>query len=1020
MKFSKSISLFLVLGLAGAASSPRADEQCPVSPGQPGWLEQQMVKREDRVALERLQAIRLLREFLKEYPDASERADALFRLSELYWENSETEFLSRMRDYDHALEEFRLGKAAGRPEQPRIDLTNSLKVYEEILEKHPQFPRTDTVLYLYGFGLNEQGDEPAALSIYRVLLKRFPQSSFVPDAHLAIGEYHFAKGHYSRAKGSYEKVLLHPNSALIDLALYKTAWCYFKEGNAKEAANRFRRVLRRSKEQQLQGKKSRVEASATELEKEALEDLALTFSESGGAKEAYRFMKQVGGQEYSIRVLRQLGEVFFRQARYDEAIDSFRMLVDQFPLARRNPEHHARIADAYQREGKLEDALREHRALASRYGPGSSWARENAPHDEAIIEEANRLSEVSLRFVATYRHKQAQQKKTRPAYLESSRAYQEYLKLFAENPQAPKIHFYLGEVLYKLERFEQAAYHYGQAAGKARDAGTKKEASYAAILSFDHLRKKPGESREPPTKEQPLKKAEQGFVQAVDEYGRIAPDNQRLPHLRFEVGKTFYYRGQYTRAAQQFLGVVQNYPQNKFAEPAADLALDCYSRKKDWPSLEKKAKSFLRQGTFKGQELGGKLMGFATAAIFQNAAKLYKQKDYSEAAGEYQRLVSEFPQDPKAPKALFNAAVSLEQAGEKQKAVATYERIMQKYPDRAADATFVIAGIYERQYDYEKAARHYANFAEKFKGDQRAPAALFQAALLYHAQRFFGQEAAILQVFTERYPRHDQAGSALFRAGQALERAGQTRQAELIFARYLKKQASRQKQVREATLHLAQAQLKLGRRFKARSHFERCGAFSARKPPRGTELASAAHCRFMLGEMVFDEYKKIKLRPPKKRLVKLLKKKAQMLKEAEGIFTNVVAAGHMEWASAALFRIGDMYAKFAQAIYQAPMPKRLSQKELSVYRQELQSLAYPIEDKALSTFTISHEMAKKHGYFSRWSEKTIQELRKLDPGKYPQEEELRPGTRWADSFTTYPLILKPLPLPAPKALGGKQ
>jgi hypothetical protein len=115
-----------------------------------------------------------------------------------------------------------------------------------------------------------------------------------------------------------------------------------------------------------------------------------------------------------------------------------------------------------------------------------------------------------------------------------------------------------------------------------------------------------------------------------------------------------------------------------------------------------------------------------------------------------------------------------------------------------------------------------------------------------------------------------------------------------------------------------------------------------------------------------------------------------------------------------------MYAKFAQAIYQAPMPKRLSQKELEVYRQELQSLAYPIEDKALSAFTISHQMAKKHGYYSRWSENTIQELRKLDPGKYPKEEELRPKTRWADSFTTYPLILKPLPLPKPKSQGGKQ
>ena len=177
------------------------------------------------------------------------------------------------------------------------------------------------------------------------------------------------------------------------------------------------------------------------------------------------------------------------------------------------------------------------------------------------------------------------------------------------------------------------------------------------------------------------------------------------------------------------------------------------------------------------------------------------------------------------------------------------------------------------------------------------------------------------------------------------------------------------------------------------------------------------------GELVFDEYKKIKLRPPKNRLVRLLKQKAALLKKAEALFTRVVEAGHMEWASAALYRIGDMYAQFAQAIYKAPMPKGLASREQQVYRQELQSLAFPIEDKALAAFAISHQMARKHGYYSQWSRKTMEMLRRLDPGKYKKEEEIRPGTAWADSFTTFPLGLAPIEPPKPKALrnraGGK-
>jgi TolA-binding protein len=489
--------------LSGPAQGRSAtSERCPVVPGQPGWLEQQMQKREEAVYREREQAIRLLKQFLDKHPDASQRAEALFRLAELQWEHAEAGFLRQMRSYDQELEAFRKGVSPKRPEEPRIDLVKSLKIYEEILEKHPDFARSDTVLYLYGFGLNEQGDEMTALSIYRTLLKRYPKSAFVPDAHLAIGEYHFAKGKFSRARSSYERVIKHPNTPLHDLALYKTAWCYFKEGKAKQAADRFRHVLRRSREQK-ERQTGQVEASAAQLEKEALEDLALTFSESGGAQEAYRFMKQVGGEEYSIRVLRSLGDVFFRQARYHKAIESFRILVDRFPLAESSPQHHSKIAEAYQRGGKLELAARERLELAQRYGPGSSWAKSNASNQEAI-QKANRMSEESLRFVATYRHKQAQEKGTQETYQASSRAYQSYLKQFDDSPEAPKIHFGLGEVLYKLKNYVPAAAHYTTAVKRLKDPKKKIEAAYAAVLSFDHLRQKDIQKGEPPPEEQKL------------------------------------------------------------------------------------------------------------------------------------------------------------------------------------------------------------------------------------------------------------------------------------------------------------------------------------------------------------------------------------------------------------------------------------------------------------------------------------------------------------------------------------
>jgi len=963
-----------------------------------------MVRREGDVGKWRRQAIAQLESFLQEYPAAPQRADALFRLAELTWENAEADLLSRMATYDQRLTEFKQGKLTHRPAEPSIVLSKSLKIYEEILEKHPGFARSDMVLYLYGFGLNEKGNEQAALSMYRSLHKRFPESAFVPDAHLAIAEFYFAQGDFRQALASYERVLKHPDTPLIDLALYKTAWCHFKLGRAQKAALRFRQVLSRG-----DGSKKRLGDPdgklAMDLKKEALEDLALTFSESGGAQDAYRFMKEVGGEEYSIRVLQSLGEVFFHQARFAKAAESYRILIDQFPLSLDNPSHRVRVAAAYERSGEVAKSLQERRAMAKAFGPGSAWRKKNAAQPTAIA-DAEQLSEENLRYVALYHHKTAQKKPSRKAYEISAAAYREYLKHFPTKPEGAKIGFYLGDVLFKLKKYQEAAHFYLVASKRLKDPSMQVEAAYAAVLAFDKLRKIEKRPGDPPTKKLKLKNSEQGFVEAVDAFAKLAPVDKKLPQLRFEQGETYYYRGQFQRAAQFYLALVQNHPKDHFAEAAADLALDCFRRRKDWRSLENRARRFRERGSFRGRELDGKLEGFIVSSVFQAAASLAKKGEHLQAAEKYEELVEEFPKAKLAPKALLQAAANLKKAGEKTKAIATYRRIIERYPKRAGEASLIIAHIYEQQYAYLKAAEQYSKFADSNRKDPRAPTALAQTASLYQAKRAYSQQANALIRFTRRYPRHKKASEAFFQAGLALERAKAFRRARKTFNSYLKKYAQKDKRRREATLHLGQAWLQLGKKAKARSLFEQCGNLRSGPKASGNELAAGAECLFLLGEMAFSEYQKIRLRPPRSRLVKNLAQKAKLLKKAEGLFTQVVAAGHMEWAAAALYRIGEMYAQFAKAIYDAPMPKGLKNREQEVYRNELQSLAYPIEDKALSAFTLSHEMALKNRYYSRWTEKTIQELRKLDPAKFPEDEELLPPAAWANSFTTYPLLLK--------------
>ncbi len=1014
-----AIGAALALSLAAVgqadAAGPQPPRRCPLQPGHPGWLEQQMQRREAELGRHRDRAIELIEVFLERHPDAPQRADALFRLAELQWEQAEAQLLERMRRYEAELDAFRSGQSGTRPPEPRIDLSASLDVYEEILRQHPDFERSDTVLYLYGFALNEQGDEAAALGIFRSLLSRFPQSSFVPDAHLAIGEHYFAKGRFAAALKAYAKVLEHVDSPLYDLALYKTAWCHFKRDRAAQAAEYFKRVLARARQRKRQQPDERLPTPSADLEREALEDLAFTFSEYGGAAEAYRFMAQVGGEEYSIRVLERLGQVFFRQARYDQAIDSYRLLVERFPLAEDSPEHQLRIALAYERQGEMERSLAERRRLAERYGPGSSFAQhhtENPPVRDRALE----LAEQALRFAALMRHKQAQQRRDEKAYSNARAAYGAYLDRFADTDEAPRIRYYLGEVLFELGDYAGAAGHYRQAAETLAEPKERRDAAYAAVLSWDRLRRQDERPDEPPAEAQPLDRAERGFVAAVEAYAAIAADDPKLAQLRFELGRTYYDRGHFDQAAETLLALVRRRPADEFAAPAADLALDCFSRSRQWAALERWALRFIDEGWFASSELGEQLPGFAAGATFQQAAALVERERFVKAAREYERLVADYPDSELAPKALFNAAVNLERAGDKRAAIERYQQVIERYPARAADALYVIAGIYEKQYAYAAAAEAYERFSERFSDDRRAAESLLQASLLHRARKAPEREAAALAAFVRRFGDHPKAPSARFRQAEALVRAGDHGAAERVLRDYLRRHARRQGRVRDATLQLGLALVAQGQRRQAERQFERCAAFRPRRAPEGDELAAAAHCRFQLGELEFDAYQRIALRPPMKRLTRLLSQKAARLKRAEALFTRVIQAGHPEWASAALFRIGDMYAAFAKAIYEAPMPQGLSPRELEVYRQELQSLAFPIEDKALKAFTVSHRVALKHAYYSVWTRRTVERLRQLDPARFPPEPEVRPATRWADSFTDFGLALewrKPPPLPPP-------
>lgn len=150
--------------------------------------------------------------------------------------------------------------------------------YGELVKLDPEFPRLGDVALVAGLALKEQGKlaEAAALlddadrrfpafagrdqvvfelaflqkelqqtDAHRATLARFqrdfPDSKRTAEAAFHRGESLFESGDYAAARAAYEPAR-QGSASLEDLALYKTGWCWFYEGDFEAAARNFAAV----------------------------------------------------------------------------------------------------------------------------------------------------------------------------------------------------------------------------------------------------------------------------------------------------------------------------------------------------------------------------------------------------------------------------------------------------------------------------------------------------------------------------------------------------------------------------------------------------------------------------------------------------------------------------------------------------------------------------------------------------------------------------------------------------------
>ena len=222
--------------------------------------------------------------------------DALFRLAELYYEDSIAEYNRSQDNFDRDLNLYNRGKLLDPPEEKDKDFGRSIALYKYlhwmpagtrmpplsgklkgiVLPKRwPNYRHADAALYLQGYCEAEMGSTDQSIATLSSLQKHYPKSRYIAEAWLRVGEMYFEDNEFESAAGAYKKAADTKDPKMYGLALYKLGWSYFQMYQYPTAVAWFQKLI----EYYDSNPETKKGGQSASLRKEAIEYMAKSMAE---------------------------------------------------------------------------------------------------------------------------------------------------------------------------------------------------------------------------------------------------------------------------------------------------------------------------------------------------------------------------------------------------------------------------------------------------------------------------------------------------------------------------------------------------------------------------------------------------------------------------------------------------------------------------------------------------------------------------------------------------------------------
>ena len=817
-------------------------------------------------------------------------------------------------------------------------LQKTISLLTTSLRDFPNAKDNDKLLYQLARTYNQLGDYNKELDTLKQLASGFKSSPYYAETQFRLGEAAFVRQDYLSAEDAYTETIISPNAdKFAEKAFFKRGWTRYKQELYIESVDDYVESLAL----QRFGDIDALEANEKTVFDEYLRAIGLAFSHLNGAASLQEYFSNDTNFKYLFAIYKTVSDVFLKQERYTDAVDTLEQYMVQYPNKKEVPKAKLAIINIWQQGGFEKQVHQSIESLYASFNPNAPyWGKPKTSDHKTQTLEALKIyiAEEAKFYHAQYQS--SKKPKNKAGYFTQAEVwYNRYLTHFSQFGRKEGIYAQYAQLLYSAKHYEKALPLLEIAAFDG-ELILDKNAALLAVNTTNKL------YQNTPTKQQTYLPK---LVAYSTRFINLYPNDKQSANLGIYAAQVAFKQKLY----DDVLRITQALPSTLSSKNAYTINL-------------LKARTFFDTALFSDAEntyasmLNQPMSRPQKKTITDNLAlSIYKQAEIAKSQGDINQTIYHFtriyktsPQSTIAATGLYDGiALAMENAAW-QDAITFINVFKKLYPNHQYknDVTKKLSVAYLQSDQTDKAAQQFEQISsfEKDAGIQMA--ALWQAAKLYDKK---GDTQDAIRSYRNLANKHTKPFAQNMEAMYKLtELYGQTNDKQ--------KQSFWLRKILNKGINATQTQ-----------KTERTDFISAIST---LALAKSEHAM----------YSKRKLRMP---LKANLRKKKTSMQSAIKFYGQASSFGLADITTQSTYAIGKIYQDFAVALLDSERPSSLKGEELEQYEILLEDQAFPFEDKAIEFFETNIARSKD-GIYNEWLSKSRDNLSALFPVRYARKPKI--------------------------------